>query len=623
MAKSRSGDKVLLEVHAEKVLRALIPCGVPLPDAITQFGLAVEQPCGGRGTCGKCSVRFISNPPPVTPEELALLTTAQLESGWRLSCRHTVELPAAIEVPQQSRWIGYKDFGPSGSLSIECPRVKVVAIHGPSLEELKRSGSWEEWLCAQAERDGVTTLQLTNRARSELANLSRTTADSLYLVVLDNSYVLSVSPTPVDKLIGLVLDLGTTTLAAGLVDLATGVVFDSCTEKNPQARYGSDVIARIAYAQSPSQTDLHNVLLQAVERLVSRLLRRTGIDLAHVYLASAVGNSFMLHTFCGIPPFSLGTAPYAPVWRKQVIADAAALGFSWLRNLIFSLPPLLGSHVGGDAAAAIVALDLDRSKGPSLLVDLGTNCELVLASSDRILVTSAAAGPAFEGGNITCGVAAGPGALDRVALDANGDLWFHTIGRAPLRGICGVGLVDLVSLLLQVGLIDESGRLRSPDEALPASIPALLASRLFLTDQGEPAFKISQGTQGQAVYLTASDVRQLQLVKCSIRAGISVLLDKAGVSPQDLHAVYITGQLGAYLKKPSLLRLGLVPPIKPGRIHIVPNAAGWGSRRILVDHASWHRVCQLLTVVEHIDLASHPFYAEWFASAMRFEANAS
>ncbi|NJD08883.1 MAG: DUF4445 domain-containing protein, partial [Gemmatimonadetes bacterium] len=370
------------------------------------------------------------------------------------------------------------------------------------------------------------------------------------------------------------LVLGSTTLAAALVDLATGAVAATASALNPQVHYGGDVISRIAFARAHEHgsRELHRLMLAGVDGLVGQCAAALGIDRSELRALAAAGNPTMTHTLLGLGVHGLGEAPFQGERYEAWAGAAAALGLQLPERTEAWVLPGVGTHVGGDAVAAIIATGLALSERPRLLIDLGTNTEVVLGSRHGIVCTSAAAGPAFEGSVIRYGMRAVPGAIDRITLGEE-DLQVTVLGGEPEVGICGSGLIDAVATLLQAGVIEPSGRLRPHDEL--QGVPAALGARVTEAE-GERAVRLG-GTDARPVYLTAADIRELQLVKASIAAAVQLLLERAGTRAEDVAEVCVAGAFGATIRAASARAIGLLPlPDCP--VAFVGNAAGAGAR---------------------------------------------
>ncbi|MCL4814587.1 MAG: DUF4445 domain-containing protein [Vicinamibacteraceae bacterium] len=414
---------------------------------------------------------------------------------------------------------------------------------------------------------------------------------------------------------GVAADIGSTTVAAALVELATGRVRASVSTLNPQVRFGADVISRIHFAQEHQEGSraLHDAVLHALHVSLAELCRAADVSPDAIVEVLCAGNATMTHATVGEDVTSLGEAPFEGHFvESRMVATretALALGADApLRTL-----PMIRSHVGGDTVAAVLAENLDRASGWTLLVDLGTNSEVVLAGPGRLLACSTAAGPAFEGANIYQGMRAAPGAIDAVQILGDGRIAVHTIGQQPAEGLCGSGLVDACAEFVRTGIIAPSGYMRAPTEC-PDLLDALYL-RMLTLDDGQRAVGLVRG-----VVLTAQDVRQLQLVKGSIRAGMTVLMQHAGITPDDLDEVLIAGAFGNFLRKTSALAIGLVPAVDPERVRFVGNAAGAGARLALVDRAAWERAERVSQTAEYVELAGHPDYEQAFCDAIPFPA---
>jgi uncharacterized 2Fe-2S/4Fe-4S cluster protein (DUF4445 family) len=413
---------------------------------------------------------------------------------------------------------------------------------------------------------------------------------------------------------GLAVDIGSTTLAAALVDLASGRVTASSSVLNPQVRYGADVISRIHFAQEhpDGNATLHKAVIDAISDLTSTLCGQTGVDVEHVRAVTCAGNATMTHAAAGADITPLGHAPYLGLWTEERVARAADLGLSMAPGVPVIFLPMVRSHVGGDTVAAILASGLDQGEGWRLLVDLGTNSEVVVGHRTRLVATSTAAGPAFEGANIHHGMRAGPGAIDAVRVMRDGRIVSGTVAGDPPCGLCGSGLVDAVAELRRVGVIDASGYMRKPAEL--GNVPPSLAARVATLPDGQRCMRLTD-----TVWLTALDVRQLQLVKGSISAGMALLMRECGIAVSDLDEVMVAGAFGNFLKKTSAMAIGLVPDIDPERVRFIGNAAGVGARMVLVDRRARDRARRIAARCEYVELGGRADYQEAFVEAMALQ----
>ncbi|MEJ2215595.1 MAG: ASKHA domain-containing protein [Gemmatimonadota bacterium] len=417
---------------------------------------------------------------------------------------------------------------------------------------------------------------------------------------------------------GIALDVGSTTVAAALVDLDSGAVQASASTLNPQVHYGGDVVSRIAFARRRQDggAELHRVLALALDALIGECLAAGDVAPGDLAGVAAVGNPTMTHTLLGLDVGGLGVAPFEGVrydaWHGPL--SAAGLTATGAQVELY-VGPAVQSHVGADAVAAALAAGLDRTDRPRLLVDLGTNSEVMLAWHDGVLCTSASAGPAFEGATLHHGMRAVPGAVDRVRIDADGSIRTTTIGAEPPVGICGSGLVDAVAELLRAGVLEPAGRMR-PREELGWLSPRL-AGRV--EESAEPGrFLRLAGDEHHPVLLTAHDVRELQLVKGSIAAAVRLLLAEAGLGLDELEEVLVAGAFGNFVHPASARAIGLVPSVPPRRLRFVGNAAGAGARMLLVDRRARDRADALAARARFVELGNRPDYQDAFVEALPF-----
>lgn len=413
---------------------------------------------------------------------------------------------------------------------------------------------------------------------------------------------------------GIAFDVGTTTLVGYLVNLSTGRIVGVQAQANPQAMYGADVMSRIAFASTPTGLHtLHTQIIAALTHMAHQLINTYDVNEDQVTALSAVGNTCMHHLLLNLSPVSLGQAPYLPVQKEALHCTTAEVGFTSFTEATLWVGPIIGGFVGADAVAAASASLLRRDKQVRLLVDLGTNGEILLAAGDRLLACSAAAGPAFEGVNISCGMRAEPGAI--FAVNINNNVTWQVIGgeTIPPKGLCGTGLVDALAELIRTGLVDNSGRLLDADHAR-SKVSTTVAARLVPTERGL-AFRLYED-DGVAVDITQADIRQVQLAKAAIRAAIEVLCLELNITPADITEVILAGAFGNFVQPKNVLRLGLLPPIPPERIRSIGNASGAGAVLALTSPRAIAECTLIASMAEHIELETNPCFQDRFISAM-------
>ena len=405
--------------------------------------------------------------------------------------------------------------------------------------------------------------------------------------------------------LGAAVDIGTTTVAILLYDLSSGKLLASAGERNAQRGFGADVISRITACGEGKLPALRDAIRKQTREITARLCRDVGRDVAELCRASVAGNTVMEHLFAGIDPTGIGVAPFTPAslfGNHMAQSGLAAQTY---------LCPCVSGYVGGDITAGLLASGGDSAEGLWLYMDIGTNGEMALGDRNGYLACATAAGPAFEGAEIACGMDGSPGAIDRVWAE-NGDVKIHVIGEAPPAGLCGSGLVDAVAALLELGVIDETGRMADAEELSP-----ILAPRVFFLENGTTAFRIAGD-----VFLAAHDVRQVQLAKAAIRAGAETLLKRAGRTAEDIAELVIAGGFGSFLDKDSALRIGMLPRVNAGRIRHVGNAASSGAALALTAEGE-ARLAAFAGKVSYLELSTEREFMDQYIECMMFDGTDS
>jgi len=409
------------------------------------------------------------------------------------------------------------------------------------------------------------------------------------------------------RIFGVAVDIGTTTVVAKLIDMASGKILAVEADLNPQTRFGDDCLSRINYAQTDAKlTELHKIIIDCINELIAKLCKQASIDTEQIYEICVVGNTTMNHIFLKSPVVQLGQAPYKAfsLDAKDLSPDKLALRMNPAGN-IHTVENIAG-FVGSDTAAVALAVDISSADEMTLVVDIGTNGEIVLGNKDKLYAASCAAGPAFEGARISCGSRAVDGAIEAVIINGD-DIDFDIIGNRPPHSICGSGLIDAVAVLLDLGIIDPTGRFTDP-----AKLPPTIASRLIQQD-GQPAFRLAD-----KVILTQKDIRELQLAKAAIRAGIKLLQKKFGIKDNDIKHVLLAGAFGNYIRRESALRIGLLPNLPIERIKFIGNAAASGAEMILVSSECRAQAKKLARKIEYLEIAHQPDFQNVFADSMTF-----
>jgi uncharacterized 2Fe-2S/4Fe-4S cluster protein (DUF4445 family) len=592
-----------------------VATGSPIAYAASRAGFAMNIPCGGTGTCGKCVVRIRSGICLPTAVEIKTLDEGRIRAGFRLACQARVTDSLVVEVPDSSLLQASQKIltSDTGEPLVVRPRIHKIAVtlspphQGDAASDLDRLLTAVGFLSPS-----LTALQSLPRAlRRDAYSVTAVSADNLLLDVEAGDTA--------GKSFGLAVDIGSTTLVGTLIDLGTGRDLAVSARINPQTSFGDDVLTRIRKCREESDglAILRNAALSAINAIIDDLCEQTGVENRFIYEASFAGNSTMQQIFCGFDPSPLGELPFVPVFTAPLRIRAADLDLAIHPEARVFVFPQIGGFVGGDTVSGIVATRLDRIGKPALFVDIGTNGEIALAHNGRLIATSVAAGPAFEGARIVNGMRAASGAIENVVIDTS--VHIHVIGETKAAGICGTGLIDAAAELLRNGVIDFTGRIVDPDEA-PASLPEAIRSRI-LNVQGENHFILAdhaESATGEPLLLYQKDIRELQLANGAIRAGIQILLKQAGLVEADLDTVLLAGAFGNYIRKDNALRIGMLPSIPPDRIHFVGNAASFGAKRALLADEEKEYAGVVIGLTHHVDLSLDPDFMNEFSMAMLF-----
>jgi uncharacterized 2Fe-2S/4Fe-4S cluster protein (DUF4445 family) len=598
-----------------------VPYGVTLFDAASWNGIAIDSTCGGHGTCKKCRVRIAADPPAPSSLDIRAYTAQEIKDGWRLACRTAATRDTRVEVPPLTTRPKAATVG-VGRQVILRPAVqkRYLELAEPSLAD---QASDVERVLAQLD-------DLEPRAElSVLKTLGRTLREADYKVtaVVVDHVLIAVEPgDTTDRRFGLAFDLGTTTVVATLLDLSTGTPVAVESALNKQQLFGADVITRIsATMMDPGALDkLQQLAQETLAELAHTVCQRGGVAPDEVYEVAVAGNATMTHLVLGIDPEPLGMAPFIMATRLYPEVLAADLGLGGIvhpraRAVVF---PAFGAYVGGDITAGLLASGMDRDARVRLFVDIGTNCEIVLGNREWLLATAAPAGPAFEGAAIRCGMRAADGAIEVVTMTPD-ELSLKVIGDAEPQGLCGSGLVDAVTGLVRVGLLDSSGRFIGEDAA--RDIAPGLAGRLRRVGK-ERVFVLHWRGPGKpaaedSIYLSQRDVRELQFAKAAIATGWQILLEQAGLEPADVKQVLLAGSFGSYLSPASAIRIGLVPKVPVMRVVSAGNVAGEGAKMALLSLRERAGGLALLEEVRYVELSDRADFNDRFVEQLPFPAS--
>lgn len=582
--------------------------GITVWEALEMIGWDSRGACGGAGTCGKCKFRIEGQVSDPTVNETVHLIPEEIKSGQRLACLSTIEGDFTlyidywpVEVNPKSKLLKYHPYDIS---SCRVSRKKFF-IPGHQLEAPVPIYDRIKQVLSHYHLD----LDVSNI--NHLHELDRPGRPALELnaVIFDNDRVEFISRHQ-EPVLGLALDIGSTSLFGVLLDLNTGDTLAMASHSNMQRIYGEDIISRVNYAleHENGHLDLQRILINNLNTMLDEIIEQTEFSHDSIYHLTAVGNPVMLHLFLGLNPSGLGKSPYTGIFTEAIEAFAVDLGLQVNPVSKVKILPQLGGYVGADTTACILSLPPDKPQ-TYLLIDIGTNGELVLQHQGRLWASSAAAGPAFEGGQISCGLRASEGAIDKLYLE-NGKLGLRTIGGGKPRGICGSGIIELVALLLRTGSLDQMG-IFTPE-----------ADRIFSTRQSSHGQEIVLPTEeyGSTTKLAFSqdDIRQVQLAKSAIRTAVEIMLTRAKINVDQLDCIYMAGVFGSYLNPQSAVDIGLLPPVAIGKIKNIGNAAAQGAIKALVADASFAEADHIKSITQYIELAAEPDFQSMFIKNLSF-----
>ena len=565
-----------------------------LLDALIRADAAPDAPCGGHGTCGKC---------------LVMVESAKY-NGVQKACQIHTDCDMRVDTSLKATGHSLLTTGVERNIPI-MPMIQHVTVHG---ERCKVGNSDSEWeLLKQALGEA------TGRPKGEFV-ASPAVISSIYPfmeshnreaeVILCKNRVMELTEKGTVCYLA-AFDIGTTSVVGYLMDGVKGKQLAVASRLNPQSQFGADVIARSDHVlNNDSGAELASCIRSAIDEMLGELASGAGIKRTQIYQIAIVGNTCMHHLFLNISPASLVHAPYNPAVRENIICRAKDVDLSIHPEGTVLMLSNIAGFVGADTVGCLIACDMEHREKMTLMIDIGTNGEMVLGNKNRMITCSTAAGPAFEGAKIACGMRGAKGAVDHIEMK-DGKVVYSTIGDAEAVGICGSGLMDIVAMLLKEGFIEDTGRLMDPDE-LETENAIANQDRIIKVD-GKNAFKITD-----KVYLTQKDIGEVQQAKAAIAAGIILLSKKMGIEVEDIEEILIAGAFGNYMRASSACRIGLLPAELFERIHMIGNAAGEGARIAVLNEPEYDRSGGLHERVEFLELAADPDFNDTYVDELMF-----
>ena len=620
--------------------RGHFPQGTPLLQAARSLGVDIDSVCGGRALCGRCQVLVAEGEfaklgvssstaslTGLSEPEMRFSKRAPLAAGRRLSCSTRVLADVVIDVPESSqvhRQVVRKEADARAIelnpvVRLHYVEVKEPDMHDPSgdlrrlFEALEREWELKNLVC------DLAVLQVLQR-------VLRAGSWQVTVAVHAQKQIIGVWPGLREAIFGLAIDIGSTTIAAHLCDLTSGDVVASAGVMNPQIRFGEDLMSRVSYSMmNPGGDKLMTAAVrEALNGLAVDVARSAGVTHEDILEATIVGNPIMHHLLLGIDPVELGGAPFALATDTSLTLRANVIDLKFHRNARVYVLPCIAGHVGADAAGMVLSERPDIGSEMTLLVDVGTNAEIVLGNKDRLVACSSPTGPAFEGAQISCGQRAAPGAIERVRIDPatleprfkviGSDLWSDdpgfekSIAGLGITGVCGSGIIEVIAEMYLAGIINQDGVL---DGRLAARSPRIVENgRTF----AYVLHRAHAGDNTVEMKITQNDVRAIQLAKAALYAGIALLMDRLGIDHVD--RIRLAGAFGSHIDVKYATILGMLPDCDLTHVRSAGNAAGTGARIALLDATSRDVIEELVRRIEKVETAIEPRFQQHFVEAM-------
>jgi len=588
--------------------RVEIGAGKTLLDAANQSGAGMVSLCGGEGWCYSCVCKIIAGKVnAATGIELECFSDEEITAGLRLACQVVPESDLVVDIPPDSLTTPQR-------LQIEGLEIQVkldpyisyvdLEIPIPSLNDLESDTSRVQAALRDAGFEN-TTVKFPG-----LANFSDILRKLKWKVriVLHGNEMIAVLPYE-SELYGLAVDIGTTKIAIYLLSLISGEVVDKVGEMNPQVAYGEDVISRIAYTNQNDNGRLvmQQLVVETLNTKITEVCKREKITADQIVDAVVVCNTAIHHLFAGLPVSQLVEAPYVPAVSNAIDIQANGIGLNISSSAYVHLLPNIAGYVGADHAAVMLSTELWTTKKTVIVIDIGTNTEISLATKGRILSCSCASGPAFEGAHIKHGMRAAPGAIERIQIVNEGEIHIFTINDQPPVGICGSGILDAVAELKKAKVINDRGAFITDHPQVRRDQKN--RQEYLLVEAGSTG-------HGKDVTVTRIDINEIQLAKGAIRAGLEILLSEAGILAEDVDEIIVAGAFGTYIDVSNAVKIGMFPDVPLQRFRQVGNAAGMGARLALLSKERRSMIQGIVEQVEYIELTTYPDFQDEFLRAM-------
>lgn len=579
-----------------------------LLEALVDQGIFVDNPCNGKGVCGKCRVRIVSGAVPEPCElDQKFIAAEDLENGVRLSCLHKVAGDMTVELLQKDKKheVLTTGFMPDFEFAPDVEK-RLVTVHKPTLED---QTAFEEQIRNQLNVEDVSLDAIATCLRDP---------GEYTAVLYDGDLICVEKGNTLDELYGVAVDIGTTTVVCEVVNLTTGEELAAASQVNAQKLYGLDVLTRISYElENPEDgaEKLQVAIVDSMNDMIQEACEKAGVSRDRIYEISVAANCTMTHMLLGVNAAPIGKAPFAPVFCRAKNVPAKEIGLKAAPGARLYCLPQVSAYIGADIVAGAYACELKKRGGKTLFIDIGTNGEIVLANEGHLLSCSCAAGPALEGMNISCGMRAAEGAIEEIRINGS-EIELQIIGgKKKPEGICGSGILAVLRELLSAGYLRKTGAFIKTDR-LAEDDPRL--AKIAVDDEGKRSFIMVDGKN--QLKITQGDVRQVQLAKGAILSGFVALLRKAGIEMGDLDEVVVSGQFGSHLSPDSLTGTGILPYEVEEKIYYAGNTSKTGAYMALMSHQAKADMEELAKEMDYLELGATDNYERLFSECMTFPA---
>ncbi|MBP2134233.1 uncharacterized 2Fe-2S/4Fe-4S cluster protein (DUF4445 family) [Methanomicrobium sp. W14] len=572
--------------------------------------VALRGECGGVGICGKCKVQIVKlygtiNGP--TEKEKKHLSEKEIEEGYRLACQAKIdEGKATVYIPPESR-TGKREISSAGLDEYIEPDSSVKKINSvlkkTTFEDIRTD---YDRLCGKLSCSSKTEVSL--KILEKLPELLRKSDWNVTAAICKNRIISLEKGDTCDKIFGIAVDIGSSKVICHLVNLITGETVERANSENPQVMFGEDIVSRITYASKEPENlkKLQRLVIDTINSLIDTVCKNGGVLHENIYELVFVGNSVMHHLFLGITPKYIGVAPFIPAVGNLISFQAKELGVNINEEGFITAVPLIGGFIGSDAVANLLITKIYETDEVSLVIDIGTNTEILLGNSKGIMACSTPSGPSFEGAHISSGMKAVSGAIESVKIEEN-DVTFTTIDNAKPKGICGSGIIDLVACMYNAGIITRTGKFK--DKSNPR----------IKEGEKSPEYIIAEGKyteNGKDITITEKDINEFLLAKGSIRSGWKILHEKYGIDPMNVDKVYLAGSFGTHVNIENAITLGIIPGIDRKNIVFAGETAVGGAKIALKSLFERDKLEKILKEVEYIELSVESSFSSQYLKSI-------